>query len=83
MNMFVQFNNIQQFLTDNGRLPEDLDEVGERPDGVQYTRLADGVFQLSGKSGNVTVDYTSSEPVDDLVADAMAIVTGMSTPGAS
>jgi hypothetical protein len=30
------------------------------------------------------VDYTSTEPVDELVADAMAIVSGTSNPlGAS
>lgn len=84
MEMWIQLNNIQRFITDNGRLPGDLDEVGERPDGVQYRRLSDGVFQLSGKAGQVSVDYTSTEPVDALVADAMAIVTGTSTPpGAS
>ena len=84
MEMWIQLNNIQRFMTDNGRLPGNLDEVGERPDGVQYTRLSDGVFQLSGRAGQVSVDYTSTEPVDELVADAMAIVTGTSTPpGAS
>ena len=79
MNMLVQLNQIQQFLSEYGRLPETLDEVGERPDGVQYTRLSDGVFQLSGKSGDVTVDYTSTEPLAELAADAMAIVSGVSS----
>ena len=84
MNMLVQFNQIQQFLSEYGRLPETLDEVGGRPDGVEYTRLSDGVFQLSGKSGDVTVDYTSTEPLAELAADAMAIVSGVSStpPGA-
>jgi hypothetical protein len=84
MEMWIQFNAIQRYVTDNGRLPGNLEELGVRPDGVQYRRLPDGVFQLSGKSGDVSVDYTSTEPVDELVADAMAIVTGTSTPpGAS
>jgi len=84
MNMLVQLNQIQQFLSEYGRLPETLDEVGERPDGVQYTRLSDDVFQLSGKSGDVSVDYTSTEPLAELAADAMAIVSGVSStpPGA-
>ncbi len=82
MNMLVQVNQIQQFVSEYGRLPENLDQVGERPDGVQYTRLSDDVYQLTGKSGDVSVDYTSTESVDELVADAMTIVSGTSaTPG--
>ena len=84
MNMLVQLNQIQQFLSEYGRLPETLDEVGGSPDGVEYTRLSDGVFKLSGKSGDVTVGYTSTEPLAELAADAMAIVSGVSStpPGA-
>ena len=82
MEMFIQLTNIQRYMLDNGTLPNGLDEVGERVDGVQYTRLADGVFQLSGKTGDITVDYTSTEPEEDLLGDARAIVSGVSaTPG--
>ena len=82
MEMFIQFNNILRYRSEHGNLPDGLGDLGDRPEGVQYTRLADGVFQLSGRTGDVTVDYTSTEPVADLLADARAIVTGMSsTPG--
>lgn len=82
MNMLIQVNQIQQFRSDYGRLPENLDELGDRPDGVQYTRLSDGTFQLRGKSGDVTVDWESTESVDELVdVESLAIVRGVpSTP---
>ena len=40
-------------------------------------------FKLSGRTGDVAVDYTSTEPVEDLLADAMGLVSGIvsSTPG--
>ena len=84
MEMFIQFNSILRYRSEYGSLPNGLDDLGDRPEGVQYTRLADGVFQLSGRTGDVIVDYTSTEPVADLLADARAIVTGMSStpPGA-
>jgi len=82
MNMLIQVTQIQQFRSDYGRLPVNLDELGDRPDGVQYTRLSDGTFQLSGKSGDVIVDWESTESVDELVdAESLAIVRGVpSTP---
>ena len=81
MEMFIQFNNILRYRSEHGNLPNGLDDLGDRPDGVLYTRLADGTFQLSGRTGDVTVDYKSTEPVADLLADARAIVTGIpSTP---
>ena len=84
MEMFIQFNNILRYRSEHGNLPDGLDDLGDRPDGVQYTRLADGVFQLSGRTGDVIVDYTSTEPVADLLADATAIVSGIASipPGA-
>ena len=82
MEMFIQLNNIIRYRSEHGNLPSGLDDLGDRPEGVQYTQIADDVFQLSGRTGDVIVDYTSTEPVEDLLADARAIVTGMSsTPG--
>ena len=60
MNMWIQFNAIQAFVTEHGRLPEHLDEVSDRPEGIQYTRLAGDVFKLIGRNGNVIVDFTST-----------------------
>ena len=81
MEMFIQLTKIQRYMLENGSLPTGLDDVGERSDGVQYRRLGDDVFQLSGKTGDITVDYTSTEPEDELLGDARTIVSGVtSTP---
>ena len=76
MEMLVQVNNIQRYLAENGRLPSDLGEVGDSPVEVRYEPLGGDVFRLSGQTGDVTVDFTSTEPLEDLIADAMAIVSG-------
>ncbi len=83
MEMYIQFNNIQRYLSEHGRLPNDLQEVGDSPDGVEYVPLAGSVFRLSGQTGDITVDFMSTEPLANLIADATAIVSGNvpSTPG--
>ena len=82
MEMFIQLTKIQRYMLENGRLPTGLDDVGERSDGVQYRRLGDDVFQLSGQTGDITVDYTSTEPEEQLLGNARAMVSGVSsTPG--
>ena len=84
MEMFIQLTKIQRYMLENGSLPPGLADVGERSDGVQYRRLGDDVFQLSGQTGDITVDYTSTEPEAELLGDARAIVSGVSStpPGA-
>ena len=81
MEMFIQLTKIQRYMLENGSLPTGLDDVGERSDGVLYRRLGNDVFQLSGRTGDITVDYTSTESEEELLGDARAIVSGMtSTP---
>ncbi len=82
MSMLIQRNNILRYVSEHGMLPSNLDQLGDRPEGVQYTRLADDIFTLSGRNGNVVVDYKSTDPAGDLEANAYAVVSGTSsTPG--
>ena len=76
MEMFMQFINIQRYVAENGRLPSDLAEVGEGPDEVLYTLEAGNTFRLTGTVGEITVDFSSTEPVEALLGDAIAIVSG-------
>ncbi len=82
MEMFVQFTNVHRYLSEFGRLPTDLQEVGDSPEGVEYERLSGDIFQLSGETGNLRIEYRSTEPVESLLADAMAVVSRVaeSTP---
>lgn len=77
MEMFITNVKIRRFVTENGRLPNDLADLGDVPDAVQYLPLALNVYRLSGQTGDITVEYTSTEPVEDLLGDAQAIVSGM------
>ena len=70
MEMFLQFVNVQRYVSENGLLPNDLEEAGDGSDEVLYTREA----------GNVTVVFTSTEPVENLLGDAVAIVSGRMAP---
>ena len=76
MEMFMQFINIQRYVEENGRLPSDLEEVGDGPDEVRYTLEGGDTFRLTGRVGEITVDFTSTEPVEALLRDAIAIVSG-------
>ena len=80
MEMYIQFNKIQGYLTQHGRLPRNLEEVGDASSAVRYEPLTASVFRLSGQTGTVTVDYTSTEPVEVLLSDARSIVSGAGLP---
>ena len=80
MEMFMQFINIQRYVEENGRLPSDLAEVGDGPDEVLYTPGGGNTFRLTGRVGEITVDFDSAEPVEALLRDAIAIVSGRASP---
>jgi hypothetical protein len=44
MEMFIQLNNIIRYRSEHGSLPSGLDDLDDRPEGVQYTQLADDFF---------------------------------------
>ena len=78
--MSMQVNDILRFAADNGRLPNDLGEVGDNPAALQYVPLGGNAFQLSGQAGDVKVDFNSNDPVSELLGDAIAIVSGGVSP---
>ena len=81
MEMFIQVNNIRRYLTETGSLPNALEDAGDGSVGLLYQPLTASVFRLSGQTGDIAVAYTSSEPVEDLLADARTIIGGTGTPG--
>lgn len=76
MEMFMQFTNIQRYVAENGRLPNGLEEVGDGPVEVVYTLEAGNTFRLTGQVGDITVDFTSTQPVEELLGNSIAIVSG-------
>ena len=45
-----------------------------------YTLEARNTFRLTGTVGGITVDFSSTEPVEALLGDAIAIVSGGGSP---
>ena len=78
--MSIKVNNILRFAADNGRLPNDLGELGDNPAALQYVPLGGNAFQLSGQTGDISVDFNSNDPVSDLLGDAISIVSGGVSP---
>ena len=76
MEMFIRVNEIQRFFSENGHLPSQLSEVSDSPDGLLYLPLTEDTFELSGRSRDITVDYTSTQSVTELLANAKFVVTG-------
>ena len=76
MEMSAQLARIQRFVRDNGRLPASLQETEEELlTGVEYIPLADSTFRLRGNIGGVTIDYLSTQPIEELLQDAVQVVT--------
>ena len=76
MEMYIQSARIQRYLEETGRLPDDLDELGEESSGLQYMAISNTAFRLSGSAAGVSVSYRSTTPSAELLADAMDIVSG-------
>ena len=82
MEMSAQLARIQRFVRDNGRLPSSLQETQEAAlTGVEYIPLADSTFRLRGNIGGVTIDYVSTQPAEELLRDAIDVVTNQRSGG--
>jgi len=79
MEMIVLRARVIGYRLEHGRLPTSLEEADERSSYVEYTRLGDDVFELSGKNGDFALTYNSTQPAEELLGDAKAIVSGISS----
>jgi hypothetical protein len=64
-------SRIESFRTEQGRLPQSIDEVGGARDGVEYQRLDQDTFVVRATTGATTLHYVSTVPLADFVGDAM------------
>lgn len=68
--MNAQALRIEEFRRRNGRYPTTLDEAGPPLPGLHYTRLQDGLYQLTGLTERLTLTYRSDLPLDDFASAA-------------
>lgn len=74
LNLYLQAMRIERFRTAEGRLPESLAEAGDPIENIDYQRLTQQTYLLSGSSDNMVLGFTSTEPVETLLSDAMVVI---------
>jgi hypothetical protein len=65
--MYFQAQKIEQYLIDTGRVPLALDDAGPAFRGMEYIRLTNSDYRILGRTGRVTLSYSSVEPLDTFV----------------
>ena len=73
--MYLQLTRIQKYLAANGKLPEPLEDAGEVTEAVRYSPLVGSVFRLLGQVNGITVEYLSTQPAEELLADAKLVIS--------
>ncbi len=74
MNLYLQAMRIESFRAAEGRLPASLVEAGDPIGNVVYRRIDEQTYHLSGTSDNLVLGFTSTEPLETLLADAMEVI---------
>ena len=65
--MYFQAQKIEQYRIDTGRVPLALDDAGPVFRGMEYVRLTNRDYRILGRTGRVTLSYSSVEPLDVFV----------------
>ncbi len=73
--MYLQAQRIEAYRLQHGALPDSLPEAGSVTPGVSYNRIG-GSYQLVGTNGKATLEYDSSQSLQDFVGDAARGLTG-------
>lgn len=74
MEVFQQALVVEQFLSDRGRLPDDLAEAGATTTNVEYQKIDAANFRLALSSPVASVEYLSTESLDGFLGAAFQII---------
>jgi hypothetical protein len=72
--MYFQAQKIEQYLLDTGRVPLALDDAGPAFRGMEYIRLTNSDYRILGRTGRVTLSYSSVEPLDAFVGAGASVL---------
>ena len=72
--MYFQAQRIEQYLLDTGGVPLALDEAGPVFKGMEYLRLTNSDYRIYGRTGRVTLTYSSVEPLDVFVGTGASVL---------
>lgn len=69
--IYMTAKQVQAFQDQTGRLPDDLREVGEAREGLEYHRVDARTYRLVASRGEQTVLYDSTQSLEDFVGAAV------------
>ena len=72
--MYFQAQKIEQYLLDTGQVPLALDDAGPVFRGMEYVRLTNRDYRILGRTGRVTLSYSSVEPLDVFVGNGASVL---------
>ena len=72
--MYFQAQKIEQYLLDTGRVPLALDDAGPAFRGMEYVRLTNRDYRILGRTGRVTLSYSSVELLDTFVGAGAGVL---------
>ena len=76
--MAMQFQRIERYRSQSGRLPATIEEAGPAMPGIRYqARHPDG-FTLTGTNGSVTLTLQSTESLTAFVRNSYELIQGRS-----
>ncbi len=76
MEVYLQALRVEEFLKEEGRLPNSLEEAGDPFTQVSYERLDRERYRMSlaGPDFDLTVTYLSTEPLDEFLGNASRVI---------
>lgn len=72
--MYFQAQKIEQYRLDTGGVPLTLDEAGPVFRGMEYVRLTNSDYRIFGRTGRMTLSYSSVEPLDSFVGTGASLL---------
>ncbi len=75
--MYFQAQKIEQYLLDTGGVPLALVEAGPVFGGMEYIRLTNSDYRILGRTGRVTLSYSSAEPLNMFLGAGASVLDVM------
>jgi len=72
--MALHADKVEQFRTENGRLPDELREIGDAYPGLYYRRMNANVFRIHGVEGETRILYEAGDSMSVIVRNALTVL---------
>ena len=72
--MYFQAQQIERYRLDTGSVPVELGDAGPPFAGMEYIRLTNNDYRILGRTGRVTLSYSSVEPLDVFVGAGAGVL---------